>query len=276
MRRVRRRAADRRLHHQPGARPAVRGGVRERASTRWWDEAGRPDPYVVVEAGAGRDDPAPRDHGRRPGSRSTTSASMFADRLARTRRMSSSPTNCSTTSCSRSPSASTANGSNCSSMTDAFVLGPPVALDLDAPDGSRVPWHTAAVDWIDRAKRTAPAPLPYRLRHRHHRRTRRACAVAAHLPRPRPRERPVAQARRPGHHHRHRIRPARTRPAEHPGRLAARPRHRRFRRAGQGHVARTRHLGDLEAMKARARVNEADALLDPDGPGGFLVAEWLP
>ena len=33
-------------------------------------------------------------------------------------------------------------------------------------------------------------------------------------------------------------------------------------------------IGDLEALKARSRVTEADALLDPSGPGGFLVAEW--
>lgn len=35
------------------------------------------------------------------------------------------------------------------------------------------------------------------------------------------------------------------------------------------------HIGDLTALKARSRVNEADALLDPAGPGGFLVAEWF-
>jgi SAM-dependent MidA family methyltransferase len=33
-------------------------------------------------------------------------------------------------------------------------------------------------------------------------------------------------------------------------------------------------IGDLEALKARSRVTEADALMDPEGPGGFLVAEW--
>jgi SAM-dependent MidA family methyltransferase len=34
------------------------------------------------------------------------------------------------------------------------------------------------------------------------------------------------------------------------------------------------HIGDLEAVRHRSRIIEADALLDPDGPGGFLVAEW--
>jgi SAM-dependent MidA family methyltransferase len=34
------------------------------------------------------------------------------------------------------------------------------------------------------------------------------------------------------------------------------------------------HLGDLVALRARSRAREADALLDPDGLGGFTVAEW--
>jgi len=34
-------------------------------------------------------------------------------------------------------------------------------------------------------------------------------------------------------------------------------------------------IGDLAALKARSRVNEAEMLLDPSGPGGFLVAEWF-
>ena len=33
-------------------------------------------------------------------------------------------------------------------------------------------------------------------------------------------------------------------------------------------------IGDLEALKARSRVHEADALVDPDGLGGFRVLEW--
>ena len=34
------------------------------------------------------------------------------------------------------------------------------------------------------------------------------------------------------------------------------------------------HLGDLEAIKARSRVTEAEALLDPSGLGAFRVLEW--
>lgn len=34
------------------------------------------------------------------------------------------------------------------------------------------------------------------------------------------------------------------------------------------------HVGDLDAVKARSRVSEADALLDPAGLGAFRVLEW--
>lgn len=34
------------------------------------------------------------------------------------------------------------------------------------------------------------------------------------------------------------------------------------------------HIGDLEALRARSRINEAAALTDPDGLGGFLAIEW--
>lgn len=37
--------------------------------------------------------------------------------------------------------------------------------------------------------------------------------------------------------------------------------------------ARSR-VGDLDALKARSRVSEAEALLDPDGMGGFRVLNW--
>jgi SAM-dependent MidA family methyltransferase len=34
-------------------------------------------------------------------------------------------------------------------------------------------------------------------------------------------------------------------------------------------------VGDLEALAARSRIGEADALLDPTGLGAFVVAEWV-
>ena len=36
------------------------------------------------------------------------------------------------------------------------------------------------------------------------------------------------------------------------------------------------HVGDLAAVRARSRVGEAEALCDPKGLGGFIVAEWAP
>jgi SAM-dependent MidA family methyltransferase len=35
-------------------------------------------------------------------------------------------------------------------------------------------------------------------------------------------------------------------------------------------------VGDLAAVRARSRVSEADALLDPTGLGAFRVLEWTP
>ena len=35
------------------------------------------------------------------------------------------------------------------------------------------------------------------------------------------------------------------------------------------------HVADLEALRARSRVSEAEALLDPAGLGAFRVLEWL-
>jgi SAM-dependent MidA family methyltransferase len=34
------------------------------------------------------------------------------------------------------------------------------------------------------------------------------------------------------------------------------------------------HLGDLAALRARSRVREAEALLDPAGLGGFTMVRW--
>lgn len=34
------------------------------------------------------------------------------------------------------------------------------------------------------------------------------------------------------------------------------------------------HLGDVEALKARSRIAESEALVDPSGLGGFTVLEW--
>jgi NADH dehydrogenase [ubiquinone] 1 alpha subcomplex assembly factor 7 len=44
---------------------------------------------------------------------------------------------------------------------------------------------------------------------------------------------------------------------------------------GRRQWAERAHVGDLDAMRARSRVTEADALTDPTGLGSFVVAEWL-
>jgi SAM-dependent MidA family methyltransferase len=38
--------------------------------------------------------------------------------------------------------------------------------------------------------------------------------------------------------------------------------------------AQRAHIGDLEAIRARSRVGEAEALVDPTGLGGFTVLQW--
>jgi len=43
---------------------------------------------------------------------------------------------------------------------------------------------------------------------------------------------------------------------------------------GRAEWERNAGVGDLAALKARSRVREADALLDPTGLGGFTVIEW--
>ena len=47
----------------------------------------------------------------------------------------------------------------------------------------------------------------------------------------------------------------------------------RQRAAEQWHA---QAVADLTALRARSRVNEADALCDPNGLGGFMVLEWKP
>jgi SAM-dependent MidA family methyltransferase len=44
--------------------------------------------------------------------------------------------------------------------------------------------------------------------------------------------------------------------------------------AARAHWQDRAHIGDLDALKARSRVTEADAITDPNGLGGFRVLEW--
>jgi SAM-dependent MidA family methyltransferase len=45
--------------------------------------------------------------------------------------------------------------------------------------------------------------------------------------------------------------------------------------AARAHWRERAHVGDLDALKARSRVGEADAITDPGGLGAFRVLEWV-
>jgi SAM-dependent MidA family methyltransferase len=44
---------------------------------------------------------------------------------------------------------------------------------------------------------------------------------------------------------------------------------------GRRHWVERAHIGDLEALAARSRIREAEALVDPHGLGGFRALEWV-
>ena len=70
----------------PEVGPAVRRRGGPRLDDTWWDELGRPDPFVVVEAGAGPGHPGPLGAGGRAGvraRRSPTCSSSAAPRSGR-------------------------------------------------------------------------------------------------------------------------------------------------------------------------------------------------
>ncbi len=79
-----------------------------------------------------------------------------------------------------------------------------------------------------------------------------------------------------GHHDRRPDRPApRARRRACPEPVPPAVGHRRPRRRGQARSGTEQAARPgLEAMKMRSRISEAEALLDPAGLGGFLVAEW--
>jgi SAM-dependent MidA family methyltransferase len=156
-----------------------------------------------------------------------------------------------------------------------FALGEPIALELEAPEGTRVPIHTEAQKWLARARQTAPrvvlvdygAPTTADLVGRQWLRTYQEHG------------RGFDPLRDPGSQD---ITTDVAWDQLQPDLLTTQADWLRAHGIDElVEEARTTwreraHIGDLAALKARARVNEADALLDPGGPGGFLVAEWLP
>ncbi|MEY2425650.1 MAG: hypothetical protein QOI61_1222 [Actinomycetota bacterium] len=251
------------------------GAVVANALAAWWHDLGQPDPYVVIEAGAGRGalrdavlanttaplqyltvefaDPWP-DHGH------VVMANELLDNLP------------------FKIVEQTNDGWREVLVSDnGYVLGEPVrGFDpLRAQNGTRLPWHTRAVEWVERARNTAErvALVDYGTRAteelvgREWLRTYRAhgrggdpltdpgsqditCDVAFDQLAP------------------HRI----TTQADW---LRAHGIDALVEQARATWTERAA-IGDLEALKARSRVTEADALLDLDGLGSFLVAEWVP
>jgi SAM-dependent MidA family methyltransferase len=158
---------------------------------------------------------------------------------------------------------------------NAFVLGDAVDFVADVPVGARVPWHTAAQLWVERACLSADrvllfdygTPTTAELADREWLRTYREHGRGAG-----PLDAPGTQDITTDVAFDQLSPDALTIQADW------------LRAHGIDALvdeARTvwqerAHLGDLEALKARSRVNEAEALLDPKGLGSFLVAEYVP
>lgn len=163
---------------------------------------------------------------------------------------------------------------------DVFVHGAPVDgfEHVDAPDGARIPWHVGAIDWLERAKglfaRGRIALIDY------------GAPTTAELA-----QRPFRGWLRTFRDHGIGKDPLRN-PGEqditcdvafdqlHPDTLITQADWLRGygieRLVAQARATWTERaaIGDLAALAARSRVNEADALLDMTGPGGFFVAQW--
>jgi SAM-dependent MidA family methyltransferase len=254
------------------------GAVFANALDAWWDELGQPDPYVVIEAGAGRG--ALRDavlaHAAAPVQYLTVEfADPWPERghvVIANELLDNLPFRI---------VERTDDG-----WREVVVAGPnyELASPIDhpalvgatsSPPGTRLPLHTHAMAWVERARATAPrvAIVDYGTRttqelvgrewlrtYREHGRGTDpldapgtqdiTCDVAFDQLAP---QRITSQADWLRAHG--------------VDVLVDEARATWTERAA---------IGDLEALKARSRVTEADALLDPAGMGSFLVAEWLP
>ncbi len=156
---------------------------------------------------------------------------------------------------------------------DALVRAEAVDFDLDAPDGTQLPLHTEARVWLERARRTAPhvVMVDYGTA------TTAELVGRSWLRTYREHDRGFDPLVEPGN------RDITTDVAFdqlRPDRLTTQADWLRahgidsFVDEARATWIERAAIGDLAALKARSRVNEAEALLDPDGLGGFLVAEW--
>ena len=215
------------------------GAVLARALDGWWDDLGRPDPFVVVDAGAGpgtlarsilaraatvrRRDAVRRGRGLGGAARRRTpTASSRARRCPPGRSTASSwPTSCSTT-CRSACSCSTEAGGRryvarrrrtARRGARGRSTQRPAWLPATAPHGARVPWQEAAAAWVDRravaaARAGRVVAIDYVTADDRRAGPHAVAGVAAHVPRARPR-RPLPRRRRAaGHHRAGRARPA--------------------------------------------------------------------
>ena len=283
------------------------GAVVARFLDAEWERLGRPDPFTVVDAGAGPGTlaravlaaaPACRGAMRyvavevADGQRATHPAGVESRRRPAGRARSTAscwPTSCSTT--CRSAWPCTTAGWRESFVTDAGdgtfaeVLAAPFARCRRQLPGQRRPRRAGAGAGRPPAAGSTPRRAIVRRGPGRRRRLRPAdhgraggdpvAVVAADLPGPRAGRRLPRDAGRPGHHRRRGPRPAaRARRRAQPGPVPPAPRDRRARRRGPPGVGRGGGAPDLAAMAMRSRVREAEALLDPSGLGGFTVLEW--
>lgn len=250
------------------------GAVLARVLDDWWNDLGRPDPFVVVEAGAGRDV-------LRPAVTSVVQAPVHyvsvdfadawpdrADVVVANELLDNLPCKI----------AERVEGGWVEVLVDGdrFVRSDiAVALDADAPIGARVPVHTEAKTWVGRARRTAARVLAVD----YGAKTTAELADRQWLRTYRQHDRGFDPLVEPGSRDItvdvafDQLAPDRlTRQADW---LRAHGIDELVEQARATWTERAA-IGDLTALRARSRVHEADALLDPDGLGAFFVAVWLP
>jgi SAM-dependent MidA family methyltransferase len=158
---------------------------------------------------------------------------------------------------------------------DEFVLGEPVDFAVDAPVGARVPWHTAAQLWVTRACLSAERVVLFD----YGTRTTGELSGREWLRTYREHGRGGDPLQNPGTQD---ITTDVAFDQLSPDLLTTQADWLRAHgidalvEAARATWTERAAIGDLAALKARSRISEADALLDPAGLGSFLVAEYVP
>lgn len=270
------------------------GAVLARALDAWWAELGRPDPFTVVEAGAGRGTLAKAVLAAAPACRPALqyvaverSSALRAQHPAGVESVAALPEN---------PFAGVVLANE---LLDNLPFGlrertaggwaevhvdaglaevlVPVDDELEAPAGARVPVQRAAHDWVTAARRLAPrvvvidyadttasmAGRPWTDWVRTYRGHSRGGLPLTDLGRQDITCEVAVDQLPPATANRSQAEFLRAHGIDE---LAAEARTAWHERA---------HIGDLQALTARSRVHEATALTDDAGLGAFRVLEWL-